>query len=117
MGGLILRLKTWWEVADRTQRMVAIFGSAFLVALLVGTFLFASRPKMALAFSNLDPEDTGTVAQEIETMGIRCDYDSQGNVQVPSDKVAQVKATLAMKGKLPKPGKSGAGAALNNMPF
>lgn len=45
MGGLLLRLRTWWETADRTQKVVTLFGSAFLVMLLAGSFYFATRPK------------------------------------------------------------------------
>lgn len=63
--------------------------------------MFASRPKMELVFSNLSPEDTGNVSMEIENMGIANTFDNNGNVFVPSDKRAKVRAMLAMKGKLP----------------
>ncbi|MFI5385572.1 MAG: flagellar basal-body MS-ring/collar protein FliF [Fimbriimonadales bacterium] len=102
MGGFLQKIKTWWQSADRTQKLIAICGGGGLVVLLVVTFIVASRPKMALVFTNLDPEDAGTVSQAIETMGIACDFDTSGNVKVPSDLVAKVRATLAMQGKLPK---------------
>ncbi|HVT14426.1 MAG TPA: flagellar M-ring protein FliF C-terminal domain-containing protein [Fimbriimonadaceae bacterium] len=104
MGGLLLRFKEWWQSADRTQKLIAVAGSGFLVVLLVGTFVFASRPKMSLLFTNLDPADTGTVAAELESMGIQSDFDDNGNIRVPSNKVAQARASLAMKGKMPKGG-------------
>lgn len=107
MSGLLLRIRTWWETADRTQKAVTIFGSLFLVLLLGGTFYFASKPKMAIAFSNLDSAEVGTVADEITKMGIAVEYDAQGNVQVPSDKVPEVKAKLALAHKLPSPGHLG----------
>jgi len=117
MGGLIQRIKIWWQGADRTQKLIAICGSGIFVALLLTTFLFASKPKMSLVFTNLDPEDTGSVAMEIENMGIACDYDQNGNVKVPSDKVAQVRAGLAMKGKLPKPGHNFGSDAFSKLSF
>src|ERR1051326_4805369 len=104
MGSLLIRIKDWWQSADRLQRLIAVGGGGFLVLLLVGTFVFASRPKMSLLFSNLDPEDTGNVAMEIDTMNIPETFDTTGNVFVPTDKVAQVRANLAMKGKMPKGG-------------
>ncbi len=74
-----------------------------MVLLLAGVFMFASKPKLAIAFANLSPADTGLVAAEIQGMGIPVEYDQAGNVSIPQDKIAQVKANLAMAGKLPRP--------------
>jgi flagellar basal-body M-ring protein/flagellar hook-basal body protein fliF len=104
MGGLLAKLKIWWETADRTQKTVTVFGSAFLVLLLGGTFYFASKPRMAIAFANLDSAEVGVVSDEITKLGIPVEYDTTGNVQVPVDKVAEVRAKLAQSGKLPSPG-------------
>jgi flagellar M-ring protein FliF len=101
MGALLLKVRTWWETADRTQKAVTVFGSLFLVLLLGGTFFFASKPRMAMAFTGLDSQQVGIVSDEIQKLGIQCEYDLQGNVQVPSDKVAEVRAKLAVAGKLP----------------
>lgn len=108
MGGIFLRIRTWWETADRTQKVVSIFGSAFLVILLAGTFMFASRPKMALLYGGLTPSELGRVVQEVQRLGIEVDYDLAGNVRVPSDKVAQAQATLAQNGASPTSGHLGA---------
>lgn len=107
MGGIFLRIRTWWETADRTQKVVTIFGSAFLVILLAGTFIFASRPKMALLYGGLTPSELGRVVQEVQRLGIEVDYDLAGNVRVPSDKVAQAQATLAQNGASPSSGHLG----------
>ena len=101
MGALLLKLRTWWETADRTQRAVTLFGGVFLVVLLGGTFFFASRPKMTMAFGGLTPSDVGTVTAEIQKLGIPVEFDTQGNVLVPSSQVAEVRAKLAVAGKLP----------------
>jgi len=107
MGGLLLRLRTWWETADRTQKVVTLFGSAFLVMLLAGSFYFATRPKMAMAYGGLTAADQGKVVAEIQRMGIPVEFDLQGNVKVPSDKVAQVQASLAASGMAPSSGHLG----------
>lgn len=117
MSGFLLRLKTWWQTADRTQRTVTLGGGSLLVVLLVTVFLFASRPKMSLVFANLSPADAGSVALEIENLGIPVTFDSGGNVQVPSDQVAKVRASLAMNGKLPKGANNYASDELKNLPM
>src|SRR5688572_25279782 len=108
MGGILLKLRTWWETADRTQRVVTVFGSALLVILLFGTMMFASRPKMALAYGGLTPADQGKVVAEIQKIGIPVEYDLMGNVRVPSDRVAEAQAMLAKNGVAPASGHLGA---------
>lgn len=104
MSGLIEKLRSWWETADKTQKAVTLFGSAFLLLLLVGTFYFASRPRMEMAYYNLTESQVGTVTAEIQKLGIPVEFDMQGNVSVPSNKVADVRAKLAMAGKAPEGG-------------
>lgn len=107
MNGAFLRIRTWWETADRTQRVVTVFGGAFLVVLLGLTFFFASKPKMAILFGGLSPQDMGMVAAELQKAGIPHDYDTSGNVTVPSDQIPRARAALANAGKLPASGHSG----------
>lgn len=107
MGDLLLRLKTWWETADRTQRFVAVFGGSFLTILLVGTFYFASRPKMTMLYGGLSPQDAGSIVGEVQKMGVPVDSDLQGNVFVPSSSMAEVQAKLAVAGKTPSTGHLG----------
>lgn len=117
MGNLMLRLRAWWETADRTQKVVTIFGSAFLVLLLGGTFFFASRPKMAMVYGGLQPADQGKVVAEIQKLGIPVEFDLQGNVSVPSDKVALVQSTLAKNGQAPMSGNGSGGDMMNINPM
>ncbi len=102
MGGLILKLRIWWESADKNQRLISIGGAAFLALLLAGVFVFATKPKMSVAFYGLSPEDMGMVVQEIQTMGMPVEYDSSGNVSIPEGKIPEVRVALVNKGKLPK---------------
>jgi len=107
MGDLLLRIKTWWETADRTQRFMAIFGSSFLCILLVGTFYFASRPKMTMLYGGLTPQDAGSVVAEVQKLGVPVESDLQGNVFVPSSSLAEVQGKLAVAGKTPSSGHLG----------
>jgi len=116
MGGILFKLKTWWETADKNQRLITIGGVAFGALLLVAIFVYSTKPKMAIAFAGLSPADTGMVAAEIQGMGIPVEYDSAGNVSVPQDRIPQVKATLAMNGKLPRPSNHLTKRDLNDMP-
>lgn len=87
-----------------------------MVLLLAGVFVFASKPKMGVLFSGLSMADTGSVAQEIQAMGIPVEYDNAGNVSVPVDKIREIGPILAMNGKLPKSTNHLTKRDLNSMP-
>jgi flagellar M-ring protein FliF len=107
MAAIILRIKDWWEGADRTQRLVTVFGGAFLALLLGLTFWFAGRPRFAPLFVGLSPADQGMVVEELTAQGIPTDINGQGAVMVPIDKVEWARMRLAQSNKLPDPGPKG----------
>jgi flagellar M-ring protein FliF len=107
MSGLINRLRDWWLGADRTQKTVSIFGTAFLVALLGFTVYFAGRPRFQPVFSGLSPADQGLVVDELNKLGMPVEFNSQGAVLVPADRVAEARMRLAMSDKLPAAGPQG----------
>lgn len=107
MQSLLLRLRAWWETADRTQKSVTIFGSLFLVLLLAGTLYFSSRPKMEVLFRGLSPQDQGMVVNELTKLGVPYEQDRAGNVMVPQDRVAEVQGKLAVAQKMPSSGHPG----------
>ncbi len=117
MGGLFLRLRTWWETADRTQKVVTLFGGTFLILLLAGTFYFGSRPKMTMAWGGLSPSDQGKVVAEIQKLGIPVEYDLRGGVLVPSDRVAEVQSAISKSGNAPLTGHMGNGDLANMGPM
>ncbi|MCB0824602.1 MAG: hypothetical protein KDC26_00280 [Armatimonadetes bacterium] len=104
MGGIIQRLKDWWQAADRTQRLVTIFGVAFLVLILGFTGFFASRPKMQPVFVGLSQEDASAVYDELSKRGFRVDLSPQGDVEVPAQDLPRAKMALASANKMPKSG-------------
>ncbi|MBL8087812.1 MAG: flagellar M-ring protein FliF [Chthonomonas sp.] len=107
MQSIILKLRSWWETADRTQKSVTIFGSIFLVCLIVGTMYFAGKPKMDVLFRNLSPQDQGSVANELTKMGIPFEQDRSGAIMVPASRIAEVQGKLAVAQKLPSSGQAG----------
>lgn len=117
MGGFILRLRNWWDTSDRTQRVVTLGGLGVLVLLLVGTFIFASRPNYGIAFSGLSEEEKGTIAKELQTLGIPCKYDQPGVIEVPTSQISDAKMKLAMSGKLPQKAQQWGLTELKENPF
>lgn len=107
MSSIFLKLRTWWETADRTQKVVSLFGCAFLLAILGATFFFASRPKYELLYAGLTQKDMGMVTEELGKAGIPNRYDVRGNVEVPSDRKPEAQAVLARANALPSSGHGG----------
>lgn len=108
MGSLLWRLKGWWTAADRTQKTVTVVGGALLIVLVAAVVVLASRPKMEVLFSDLSPADQGMVREELESLGIRAQYGPGGQVLVPSARVTEARAKLAMADKLPQRARAGA---------
>ncbi|MBL8047752.1 MAG: flagellar M-ring protein FliF [Chthonomonas sp.] len=117
MAALLLRLRTWWETADRTQKVVTIFGSLLLVVILGATVFFAGRPKMEVLFRDLSPQEQASVVDELTKAGIQLEYDRSGLVSVPSNKIAEAQAKLASSGKLPTSGHLGTSELANIGPM
>ncbi|MCO5295938.1 MAG: hypothetical protein M9921_03695 [Fimbriimonadaceae bacterium] len=114
MGGFFLNLRSWWETADRTQRAVTLFGSAFLVLLLGGTFYFASRPHYEMLVGGLTPAEQAAAVSELQQMGLSPQTEVNGAVLVPSNRISEARQRLAASGKLPASGHLGVGS-LDNM--
>jgi len=107
MAQLLLKLRTWWETADRTQKVVTIFGSALLAIILIATVMISGRPHYQVLYSDLSPADQGMVMSELTKLGIDAKNDRTGQVTVPEDKIADAQAKLALAGKSPATGHIG----------
>ena len=101
MGGLVIKIRQWWDTADRAQRTVTIGGGAFLALMIAVTLMFASRPHMAPVFLGLNAVDQGSVVTELQKDGMNPEVNERGDVMVPSDKIADARIKLAAAGKLP----------------
>lgn len=111
MSAILDRLRQWWATADRTQRLVTIFGGAFLILMLGMTIMFAGRPKMQPVFTGLNDADRSAVYDELVKGGFSVGIENN-EIVVPSKDVALAKMHLATKNKLPKT--SGGGLEMIN---
>jgi flagellar M-ring protein FliF len=98
MGGTLLKLRTWWETADRTAKTVTLVGGGLLVTLLFGIFYLAGKPSMDLLFPRLEPSEQGRVIQKLQERKIPYEQRSDGSIYVASNRLAETRAMLAMEG-------------------
>ncbi|MBI1756959.1 MAG: flagellar M-ring protein FliF [Fimbriimonas ginsengisoli] len=108
MSGFLLKLRNWWDGADRNQKTLTLLGSGFLSVLLVATFLFASRPHMGLLASGLTGAEQGVIVQELQKTGVPYEMDPQGGINAPVDRIPELRAKLMASGKLSGTGHFGA---------
>ena len=101
------KVKDWWEVADRTQRFVTVFGAAALILLLVLTAYVMSRPKMTPIYSGLTAQQQGDVVNALRGAGIPVEFAERGTVMVPSSRASEAEAAVAQAGAAPSTGPQG----------
>lgn len=104
MGAILDRIRQWWDTADRTQRMVTVFGGAFLILMLGMTVYFAGKPKLQPVIPGLSDLERGSIYDELTKGGFQVEITPQGEVVVPTKDVPKAKMYLATKNKLPKSG-------------
>ncbi len=102
MGGFIEKIKNWWLESNPTQRYTTMGGVALTVILLYSVFSVASRPKFDMLYGGLTESDKAAIVTDIQGQGIAVKYDTPGQVEVPSDKVAELRMRMAASGKVPK---------------
>lgn len=109
MGVFLQKIKDWWESADRTQKMVSVFGAAFLVLVLGLTLLFASRPKMQPVVTGVSDAEKGAVQDELIKSGFTVEVSPQGEILVPAKDYHSARMALATANKMPKSSAKGVG--------
>ena len=99
-------LERWNQLPRSRQMMLGGIAAAALIAFYF-IFLASKSPAMVVAFSGLAPEDSGTIADQLESDGIPYKLGGGGStVSVPANQVAEVRIKLAQAG-LPKGGSVG----------
>ncbi len=101
------KVKDWWEIADRTQRFVTVFGAAALILLLVLTAFVMSRPKMTALYSGLTPEEQGKIVAELRAKGIAVEVQPGGAILVPSNESTEAEMLVGQAGLAPSSGPKG----------
>lgn len=103
-GASLASLREWWNSLSRGRQLaLAALAVTAVVALfyLVGV---SRKPNLVVAYSNLAPEDSAAIADQLEKEGIPYEVGAGGaTVAVPANKVAEVRIKLAQVG-LPKGG-------------
>ncbi len=102
MGGFIEKIKNWWLESNPTQRFTTLGGVGLTLVLLFGVFTVASRPKFDMLYGGLSETDKAAIVTDIQAQGIPVKYDAPGQVEVPSDKVPELRMRMAASGKVPK---------------
>lgn len=99
MGALLQRLKDWWLGADRTQKMISVFGAAFLVILVVGTIMISSKTRMEPVAPGASLAEQSAIRDAVIGYGFPASFEN-GQVMVPAKNVAEIRAKLSQEGKI-----------------
>ena len=102
MVSFLTRIKTWWNTADRNQRVVTLGGIGALLLLLVGSVFFVTRPHYVTLMDGLSEADKSAVVSTLETAGFKPGIDRQGAVEIAEGDKAKAQLALAKAGTMPK---------------
>jgi flagellar M-ring protein FliF len=105
-GNPVERLRDAFNRLGSQQKLVFIVGIAALIAIVVGTILWSKQPDWKTLFSNLNDKDGGAIVTLLDQQNIPHRYSDSGALQVPADKVHDIRLKLASQG-LPRGGMVG----------
>ena len=100
------RLRDAFNRLGSQQKLVFIVATAAMIAIIVGAILWSRQPDWKTLFSNLDEKDGGTIVTVLEQQNIPHRYSENGALQVPADRVHDIRLKLASQG-LPRGGMVG----------
>jgi len=100
------RLRDAFNRLGSQQKLVFIVATAAMIAIIVGATLWSRQPDWKTLFSNLDEKDGGTIVTVLEQQNIPHRYSDNGALQVPADRVHDIRLKLASQG-LPRGGMVG----------
>ncbi|EHL76882.1 hypothetical protein HMPREF1015_00828 [Bacillus smithii 7_3_47FAA] len=94
----------FWKSRSKKQKTIFLSSLALIVLLASVITFFATRTKMEPLYSNLSPEEVGSIKQDLDSRGVKYEITDGGTtIMVPSDSVDSLKVDLAAEG-LPKTG-------------
>lgn len=95
MGGLIDTIRN-----IGMPRLTAIVaGTATMLGLLIFLLISGAKPEMALLYSDLDPQATNQIADQLASRGVEYSMSTdQTRISVPRDQVAQLRLEFAEQG-------------------
>jgi flagellar M-ring protein FliF len=105
-GNSLERLRDAFNRLDSQQKLIFMVATAALIAIVVGTILWSRQPDWKTLFSNLNEKDGGSIVAVLEQQNIPHRYSDNGALQVPADRVHDIRLKLASQG-LPRGGMVG----------
>ena len=100
------RLRDAFNRLGSQQKLAFMVAVAAVIAIVVGTILWSRQPDWKVLFSNLNEKDGGSIVTILEQQNIPHRYSDSGALQVPADRVHEVRLKLASQG-LPRGGMVG----------
>lgn len=100
------RLRDAFDRLGSQQKLVFMVATAAMIAIIVGAILWSRQPDWKTLFSNLNEKDGGTIVTALEQQNIPHRYSDNGALQVPADRVHDIRLKLASQG-LPRGGMVG----------
>lgn len=100
------RLREAFNRLTEQQRLLFLAAIAAIIAVIVGTILWSRQPNWKVLFSNLNEKDGGAIVAVLEQQNIPHRFNESGSLQVPSERVHEVRLKLASQG-LPRGGMVG----------
>lgn len=80
------------------QKVIAVAGVAAMIAVVIAVVLWANQPVYHLLYSNLSPEDAGTITEKLKGMKVPYEIQNGNAVLVPEEKVHELRLLLAGDG-------------------
>ena len=105
-GNPVERLHDAFNRLGSQQKLVFMVAVAAIFAIIVGTILWSRQPDWKTLFSNLTEKDGGAIVTILEQQNVPHRYTDNGALQVPADRVHEVRLKLASQG-LPRGGMIG----------
>jgi flagellar M-ring protein FliF len=105
-GNPVERLRDAFDRLGSQQKLVFMVATAAMIAIIIGTILWSRQPDWKTLFSNLSEKDGGTIVTVLEQQNIPHRYSDSGALQVPADRVHDIRLKLASQG-LPRGGMVG----------
>jgi flagellar basal-body M-ring protein/flagellar hook-basal body protein (fliF) len=101
------KMPEWVTRLRANPKIPLMVASAAAVAIVVALVLWAKQPDYRTLFSNLTDQDGGAIVTQLQQMNVPYRFaDSGGAIEVPADKVHELRLRLAQQG-LPKGGAVG----------
>ena len=93
------QLKKIWTRLPAAHRVFMATVAVALIILVVAVVSWASREELSVLYAKLEPEDAGSIVDELESMGVEYKLGDGGRtIEVPRGDVYEVRLQLASEG-------------------